>query len=344
MLAVQKTVRGPGVSLVEVPEPASPAPDEVIIEVAAAGICGSDVHIYEWKGSSYTSLERAMPVTLGHEFAGRVVAVGTEVTSLRPGDRITAVPSIGCGSCDACEAGRSNRCAAQQGVGLSRAGCFARYLRLPSRVCLPLPDSVSDELGALVEPLTIAMNAILVGQVGEGQRVLIIGAGPIAQGMAVFARAAGAKEVVVAGMNDSARFAVFRRLRFDRLIDFAHPSAAEQLALAKADGFDVVLEAAGAPPTIQQGVENLRHSGVLVVSGIHPGAATFDVTQVVRRSLQIRGAYGAPLQVWRDVISALGRDPDAFLPIITHRLPFDRALQGFDLACKREASKVLLLF
>ena len=344
MLAVQKTARGPGVMLVDVPEPASPGPAEVIVEVTAAGICGSDVHIYEWRGSSYDALEKSLPVTLGHEFAGRIAALGRDVISLKLGDRVTAVPSIGCGGCESCLAGKFNECGAQQGIGLSRAGCFARFVCLPARVCLPLPANVNDQLGALVEPLTIALNAVVTGQVGQGHRVLVLGAGPIAQGMAIFARAAGAKEVVVTGMNDKSRFGVFRQLRIDRLIDFADHDASEQLASARANGFDVVLEATGVPTTIQQGLQNLRHAGVLVTAGIHPAPAAFDVTQLVRRSLQIRGAYGAPLSIWRDVIAALQRKPADFSPIISHRLPFAQALQGFELAHKREASKVMLLF
>jgi len=343
MLAVQKVRPEPGIDLVEIAEIAAPGPDEVLVEVRAAGICGSDVHISEWRGDGYAAMAALLPITIGHEFAGRVAAVGRDVTTLKVGDRVTASPSIGCGACPACEAGRAAECAAHQGLGLSRPGCFAPFVLAPARVCLPLPQGLPDELGALVEPLTIGANAVRVGEVADGHRVLVLGAGPVAQGMAVFARLAGARQVVVTGFDDAPRLEILRQLGADHAIDLSLPGASDALAALAGEGFDVVMEATGAPQTIAQGLALLRRRGVFAAAGIHSAPAQLDVTQLVRRSLQLRGAYGAPMAVWRAVIEALSREPERFAPIITHRLPFSKALEGFALAQSRAASKVILV-
>lgn len=338
MKALQKTAPGFGLELREVAEPAAPGPGEVLLEVAAVGICGSDLHIYEWSGG-YEFVTAAMPVTLGHEFAGRVAAVGEGVSDVAPGDRVTVMPSVTCGTCAACQARDYDRCVTRTGIGMTRAGAFARQVVAPAINCVRLPDRVDSELAALTEPLTVGARAVETGEVKRGDRVLIMGPGTVGQTIAVMARAAGA-EVTIVGKHDADRLACLRALGFARALDLRDGPLAEVLGT---DKFDVVFEATGVPATINQGLALLRRWGILVVCGIHAAHAPVDLNRLNREQLQIRGSNRATRVTWRRVLGLLAREGERLRPMITHRLPLDRALEGFELARQKVASKVMIL-
>lgn len=338
MQAIQKTRPGFGLELREVPEPSSPAPGEVLIEVAAAGICGSDLHIYEWTGG-YEFVTPAMPVTLGHEFAGRVAAAGPGVTTLKAGDRVTVMPSVTCGVCAACQARDFDRCLTRTGIGMTRPGAFARRVLAPALNCVRLPDSVDDELAALAEPLTVGARAVESGEIKRGDRVLVMGPGTVGQTIAVMARAAGA-EVTVVGKDDADRLACLKALGFARLVDLKDRPLADSVGPEK---FDVVFEATGTPATINHGLGLLRRWGILVVCGIHASHAPVDLNRLNREQLQIRGSNRASRATWDRVVEVLAAEGGRLRPMITHRLPLERALEGFELARQKIASKVMLL-
>jgi len=341
MLALRKTVAGFGLELQEVPGAHPPGPGEVVLEVEAAGICGSDVHAYEWTGG-YEFMVPKLPLTMGHEFAARVARTGTG-SGWNEGDRVCVIPFIACGHCANCRADDARNCLNREGIGLTRDGGFAREVRVPARCCVALPEAVDAELGALVEPLGVGAEAVLVGEVGLGDTVLVLGPGTIGQAIALMARRAGAARVLIAGRADAPRFEVCRALGFTELLDVAEAPLAEQVRAATGGhAVDVVLEATGVPATLNEGLSVLRKGGACVVVGIHAAPLTLPLTEFVRMRHQLRASHGAARGTWDRVIAHLASDPEGFRPMITHRLPLERGLEGFELARQRAASKVIL--
>lgn len=341
MLSLRKTKSAFGLDFADMPEAAAPGPGEVTIQVENVGICGSDVHAYEWT-EGYGFMSSRLPVTMGHEFAGVVAAAGPGAT-MPIGTRVTVNPAITCGHCASCRRDDARNCFNRESIGLTRDGGFAKHVTIPDRNCLILPESVDTELGALTEPLGVSAEAVLTGEVKLGDTVLIMGPGTIGQGIALMARAAGAGRVLMAGRADAPRFDVMRALGFDDLIDIADAPLREQV-LDRTNGkpVDVVLEATGHPASIAAGMAVLKKAGVIVAVGIHPENVTFNLTDFVRMRHQLRASHGTGSGTFNRVLNLLGRDPDAFRPMITHRMPLARGLDGFELARQRAASKVML--
>ena len=343
MRAVQKVRPEFGLDLREVPEPDAPLADEVIVSVAATGVCGTDLHIYEWT-PGYEAMTQCMPVTLGHEFSGVIASVGSSVRGLDVGTLVAVRPSVVCGRCAACRDGRPDDCSHRTGLGVTRDGALARVVRVPAENCMPVPRGMDPHIAALTEPMTVSAEAVDTGEVQPGSRVLILGPGNIGQGAALFAREAGAARIVIAGKRDAPRLDVLRTMGFHDTVDTGERSLLDALAPYLADGkFDVVIEATGSPAVVQPALDVLRKRGILVVVGIHAKPASIDLTRLVRAHQQIRGSYRAPLATWPRVIAFLQRNADLVSNMITHRLPLDRAVEGIELSRTRSASKVLIV-
>ena len=337
MLALRKLEPAPGISLAEVPRPRARA-DEVIVAVEAVGICGTDLHIADWTGG-YEAMTSAMPVTLGHEFAGRVAAGA----GLAAGTRVVVRPSVVCGACPACRAGTAERCTARTGIGIRRDGGFAAEVAVPAVNCVAVPEGLDAEIAALAEPMTVAAEAVDRAALRPGARVLVLGPGPIGLGVALFAESAGAGEIVLAGRDDAARFAVARALGFDRLVDVGARPLAEALAEAGEDRpFDTVIEATGVARLVGEALAVLDQDGTLVVVGIHSRAASLDLVRLVRSGQTVRGSYRAPLATWPRVLAAVAAEPERFRRLISHRLPLAAALDGFAAMRDRSGVKVML--
>jgi len=343
MQALQKTRPAFGLELREVAAPQTPGPDEIIVAVSAAGICGTDLHIYEWT-AGYEAMTRAMPVTLGHEFSGTVAAIGPGVNGMREGAVVAVRPSVVCGRCAACLAGNAEACTQRSGIGVTRDGALARLVRVPAQNCIAAPPGLDSEIVALAEPMTVSAEAVDTAAVRAGDRVLVLGPGNIGQGVALFARAAGAAQVVIVGRNDALRLEVLRRMGFADTVDSCERTLTQALSPYLAQGkFDVVIEATGVPEVVPEALDVLRKRGILVVAGIHPRAASIDLTRLVREHQQIRGTYRAPIATWARVIDFLGHNADLVRNMISHRVPLARALEGFALARNKAASKVLIV-
>lgn len=341
MLALRKTSAAFGLEFQEIPDPPPPGPAEVVLRVDAVGICGSDVHAYEWT-DGYGFMVPHLPLTMGHEFCGTIIRNGTG-SGFAEGDRVAVIPFVFCGVCANCRAGDTRNCLKREGIGLTRDGGFQAEVRVPSRCCVALPSGLEAELAALTEPLGVGMQAVLTGEVGLGDTVLVLGPGTIGQAIALFARLAGAARVIVAGRADAPRFEVLRALGFTDLVDVAEGPLREQvLALTGGRAVDVVLEATGVPASINEGLAVLKKGGTIVAAGIHAAPLTLPLTDFVRMRHQLRASHGAERGTWDRVLAHLARDPESFRPMITHRLPLERGLEGFELARQRAASKVIL--
>ncbi len=337
MQALRKTRPAAGLELVDVPVPLLEADSgDVLVEVSATGICGSDLHVDDWT-SSYAFITGSIPVTIGHEF------VGVARTGPLAGRRVVVRPSVTCGVCAACAAGDHDGCERRRGIGMTRDGAFARWVRVPARNCVPVPDALSDELAALTEPLTISMQALRIAGNVAGRRVLVMGPGTIGQGIAVLARRAGAAQVVVSGFDDEARFDALRRMGFDALVDVAGQPLAEGCGAHTGGAlFDVVFEATGVPETIAQALPLLRRNGIVVVTGIHARPLALDLTPLVRNQHQLRGSFRPPESDWPLALELMGELDAVMRPMVSHVLPLSRAAEGFALAHAKAASKVLL--
>jgi 2-desacetyl-2-hydroxyethyl bacteriochlorophyllide A dehydrogenase len=340
MLALRKTAPAPGLELGEVPEPVAQA-GEVLVAVEAAGICGTDVHIAEWT-AGYESMTAAMPVTIGHEFAGRIVALGKGARGVAEGQQVTVRPSTVCGRCAACAAGDPDGCTNRRGIGIGRDGAFTSLVRVPALNCVAVPDGLDAEMAAMTEPLSVSMHAVDLAGVRPGQRVLVLGPGPIGLGIAIFAASAGA-EVVLAGVGDASRLATARAACDVTTIDLAGSDLPSALVGGgQGAPFDAVIEAAGVAAAVGDGLRQLRKGGIFVVAGIHARPAMVDLTQLVRMEQTIHGAYRAPIADWSRVLAFMLRNEEMVRTMVTHRLPLSEALQGFSLLHSRAASKVIL--
>ena len=326
MLALRKTAAAFGLEFQHAPDPPPPGPAEVVVRVDAVGICGSDVHAYEWT-AGYEFMVPHLPLTMGHEFCGTIIRNGTG-SGFAEGDRVTVIPFVYCGACAQCRAGDTG---------------FQAEVRVPSRCCVALPEGLDAELAALTEPLGVGAEAVLTGEVGLGDTVLVLGPGTIGQAIALFARLAGAARVIVAGRADAPRFDVLRALSFSELVDVADGPLKDQvLALTGGRAVDVVLEATGVPQTLVEGLSVLKKGGVIVAAGIHAEALVLPLTDFVRMRHQLRATHGAERRTWDRVLAHLSRATESFRPMITHRLPLARGIEGFELARQRVASKVIL--
>ena len=341
MKALQKTAPAFGLEWRDVPSPTIDAPDDVIVEVAAAGVCGSDLHIYDWTGG-YDFVTPAMPVTIGHEFAGVVVAHGCDAGPLALGQRVVVIPSVECNACRHCVAGHPDDCQDRRGIGMLRDGAFAQFVKVPARNCLPLPDGFDLSVAALCEPLSIALSAVDTGAVGTGDTVLVLGPGSIGQAIALLAEQRGA-QVVVAGYDDEQRLAGVRELGIERTVDLKHQSPRDAAALVDSDAFDIVIDAAGVQSAVDSGLAVLRASGVMVLCGIHANRVTFDGARFVRMRHQIRGTYRATRRTWRNVVDFVIANEARLARLISHRLPLSDALVSFDLAKSKVVGKIMLI-
>ena len=342
-----KVRQAPGIEVREVEVPAV-GDGDILVKVAAAGICGSDVHYYQWtRGSEIVRV----PVILGHEFSGEVVEVGSGVTGVAVGDRICAPPGMACGACPECRAGRGDRCGAMLGPGIRSDGFFAEYGRLTAAAqVFKLPPEVSLAAAALMEPLGVCLNAVDVSELRVGQTAAVLGPGPIGLLTTALLRAGGAGLVVVAGTSaDGMRLRLAERLGADEVTVVDGDSGAALAARAAAldgGGFDLVFEATGNPEAIQQSIDLVKRGGQVVLMGIYGAPAAIDPTPMVRARKNIVSAYGygaGGTATWKRALRLLAAGRLDVEPVITHRLPLARAEDGFRLALDKQAAKVLLI-
>jgi L-iditol 2-dehydrogenase len=278
---------GPGeMPLRDHPEP-SPAAGEVVVAVRAAGICGSDVH-----GFLGATGRRRPGVVMGHEAAGDVIEVGAGVTSVRPGDRVILRSILACGHCEGCLRGQPNLCRDRRGMGMHFDGAYAERIAVPEALLLPMPDTLSYEEGALVEPLAVAMHAVNITPFALLDFVVVIGAGAIGLLTLLAARLRGAGSIVVTDLS-AHRLAVARSLGADLTIDVSTSDPVERvLAATNGRGADAVLEAVGVSATTGQSVRVARSGGHVTWIGNSAPVVELPMQELVTRELTLRGSYG----------------------------------------------------
>jgi L-iditol 2-dehydrogenase len=323
----------------DVPEP-EPGAGEVKISVQAAGICGTDLHI--WHGD--VEIPVKPPVTLGHEFSGVITDLGPGVAGLEVGQRVTAENSHSvCGRCEYCMTGDYNLCAERLATGYAFNGAFAPYVVVPAIRVHPLPESVDFFTGALTDPSACTYRAVVEkGQVSPGETVLILGVGPMGLFSTQYAKLAGAKVILAGTPADAARLEIGRQLNADHTVDATAGDAAEQiLGLAGPNGIDVVLECSGAPPAARLGLQVIKKRGRYVLVGICGRPYELNVDAILYKEVVVKGMFSHKYPAWEKAITLAAEGLVKAQPLITDVLPLAEWETGFRRFEARQALKVI---
>ena len=338
MQALVKAEAGEGLVLREVPTPPVGIND-VLIRVDRTGICGTDVHIWKWDAWARRTIP--VPMVVGHEFVGTIVAVGSNVSDFEPGWVVGGEGHVVCGRCRNCLAGRRHLCAYTKGVGVNRPGAFAEYVSLPMTNVWHHADGVDLDVAAIFDPLGNAVHTALHFDV-LGEDVLITGAGPIGCMAAAVARHAGARHVVVTDLNPY-RLDLAKKLGATRVVDVRHETLADvQKELGMAEGFDVACEMSGSPKAFAELIPQMCHGGKIALLGIPGDPPNIDWNDVVFNMLTIQGIYGREMyETWYKMTVML-QSGLTISPIITHRFGFREYEKAFATMMGGESGKVVL--
>jgi 2-desacetyl-2-hydroxyethyl bacteriochlorophyllide A dehydrogenase len=344
MKAIVKAQPAPGIEIRDAVLPV-PHPGEVLVRVEAVGICGSDVHIYEWT-PGYEFLTPHFPLTLGHEFAGEIV--DSRASSFRVGEEVTSETGRICGKCFFCKQGKGVLCSLRSSfgrIGLERNGAMAEFVVAHEDCLHRIPPGVSLEEAAVTEPAAVALGAVELARFFPGDVVVVLGPGPIGLLIVQMCKALGAGQVVILGQEaDRPRLEVARKLGADLTLISEDPQAMTKLMdLTQGLGAGAVFEVSGSPAAAVSGLQMLRRAGEMILVGIYPQPIPVDAThQMVRQMKSIKGSYGgAPLD-WDRVLSLMAARKLKVAPLISNILPLERASEGFEAVLRKEALKILL--
>jgi threonine 3-dehydrogenase len=342
MKAVRKMTAAKGLAMQEIPIPTL-GPQDALIKIDAAGICGTDYHIYSWDKWSQNRIKP--PLTLGHEFIGTVAKVGEEVHHITPGDRVSGEGHIVCGHCNFCRTGQAHICQTVEIIGVDREGCFAEYLAMPVDNLWPVPDEIPDKFASIYDPIGNAMHTVMSAHI-SGTSVLIMGAGAIGLFAVSIAKAAGASLVIVIEPNsyksDLAKKGgadiVLNPMTDD--VETAVMNATHKI------GPEVILEMSGNPKAMKQAFQLLRKGGEICLLGLPSGDVPVDWSEeIIFKGITIHGITGRRMyDTWYQTHEFLLHHRDLIDAAVTHVLPFDQFQKGFDLMEKGDCGKVVLTF
>ena len=340
MKALMKTQPAPGASCERRPRPPL-GPNDVLVNVQAASICGTDLHIYRWDPVMRQRVHP--PMIFGHEFCGTVEAVGSEVSEIRPGQFVSAEMHLACGHCLQCRIGQQHLCQKLEIIGIDRDGCFAQFVKIPARNILPIDPAIPRDYAALLDPLGNAVHSVLAGEIA-GQTVAVVGCGPIGLMAIQVAKSCGASAVYGIEIKPQ-RIQLAQRVGADAVFN---PKQTDVVAAVReatsGAGTDVVLEMSGNPTAILQAFKMLRLGGRVSLLGLPPEPVQLDlVDAIIFKGATVQGIYGRRMyDTWYRMLSLLKAGRIDLEPLISERLPLEGFERAFDLLGKGEASKILL--
>jgi L-iditol 2-dehydrogenase len=339
MKAIVKVAPGEGhVELKEWPEP-SPQQDEVKLRVAAAGICGTDIHIIKGRWQCRP------PVVLGHEFCGTVVEIGSQVRGWKAGDRVVAAnPARTCGLCHHCRSGNPFMCPERVSAGYMIDGAFAEYICIAAGQCHHLPENVSFRQVACGEPLSVAVRAVIERtSVHAGDLVLVSGPGCIGLLTMMIAKLQGARVVVAGIARDQRRLELARSLGADVVVDTSKEDVREIVrSLSDGDGVELAYECAGAVESLDACLDAIRKGGTVVQAGVYPGRVETDINRIMMKELRFIGTYGYVWTTWQRSLRLLHEGKVNTEAIISHEFPLNRFEEAFRVTQDGSAVKVIL--
>jgi threonine 3-dehydrogenase len=338
MKALVKAKAEPGLWMDDVPAP-EPGPDEVLVKVRKTGICGTDIHIYNW--DEWAQRTVPVPMVVGHEYAGEIVELGANVRDLKLGQRVSGEGHVIGMHSRAARGGRFHMDPETRGIGVNIPGAFAEYVKIPAFNIVPLPDDVDDELGAILDPLGNAVHTALAFDL-VGEDVLITGAGPIGIMAGAIARHVGARHVVITDINPL-RLKLATEVAEVTPVDTSKEDLRDVMRrLRMKEGFDVGLEMSGAPAAFNQMIDHLVMGGRIAMLGIPAKPAPVDWTRIVFKLMTIKGIYGREMfETWHKMIAMLQSGLDV-RKVITHRLAVQNFQQGFEIMRAGQSGKIVL--
>lgn len=338
MKALTKTAPAPGLEMMRAPVPEI-GPDDVLIRISKTGICGTDIHIWDW--DDWAAKTVPVPLITGHEFAGEIVELGRNVTDLSLGQRVSGEGHLIGKHSRQSRAGRFHLDPETRGIGVNEQGAFAEYLRLPAFNTVPLPDTIDDEIGAILDPLGNAVHTALSFDL-VGEDVLITGAGPIGIMAAAVARHVGARHIVITDINPD-RLALAEKVVDVATVNVATDELSDTMArLSMKQGFDVGLEMSGNQRALDQMVDAMTMGGNIALLGIPPGKSPVDWSHIVFKALTIKGVYGREIfETWYKMIAMLENGLDV-RGVITHRMKADNYAEGFETMKSGTSGKIVL--
>jgi len=338
MKAIVKSQRKPGLWLEDVPVP-KPGINDVLIRVLMTGICGTDLHIYEWDEWAQSTIP--VPLVIGHEFVGEVAEVGSNVADFHPGDIVSGEGHVVCGRCRNCLAGRRHLCAHTLGIGVNRPGAFAEYIVLPVTNIWKHSPGVDLEVAAIFDPFGNAVHTALSFPV-LGEDVLITGAGPIGIMAAAVVRHAGARHVVITDVKPN-RLDLARKIGVTLAVDSTNVRLVDvQKQLGMHEGFDVGLEMSGSPAAFREMLANMSHGAKIAMLGLPSSEFSVDWRHVIFNMLTLKGIYGREMyETWYKMTVMLESGLD-IKPVITHRFKWNQFEQGLAAMKSGDSGKVIL--
>ncbi len=338
MKALVKSKPERGIWMEDIPTP-TVGHNDVLIKISRSAICGTDIHIYQWDEWAKSTIP--VPLAIGHEFAGEIVEVGSEVKGFVPGDRVSAEGHITCGVCRNCRAGRRHLCINTVGVGVDRPGAFAEYLSVPAFNVFKLPNVISNDMASILDPLGNATHTALSFDL-VGEDVLITGAGPIGVMAVAIARYAGARHIVITDINDY-RLDLARKMGASAALNVTQDSLDDTMQqLGMTEGFDVGMEMSGNPQAFRDMLRTMHHGGRIAILGIPPEETSVDWHQIIFKGLILKGIYGREMfETWYKMSSMLQSGLN-IEPIITHHFDVDEFQPAFELMESGQSGKVIL--
>jgi threonine 3-dehydrogenase len=338
MQALSKHRAEPGIWLVSAPVPA-PGTNEVLVKIHITGICGTDLHIYNWDGWAQRNIQ--VPRIIGHEFVGEIAAIGDGVSGFAVGDRVTAEGHVTCGLCRNCRAGKRHLCHLAVGIGGGRDGAFAEYLVVPAANLWRVHPDIPSATAAIMDPLGNAVHTALSFDL-IGEDVLITGAGPIGIMAAAVSRFVGARHVVITDINDY-RLELARKTTACHGVNVSQTSLDEVVRdLQMSNGFDVGLEMSGNPQAFRDMIKHMYHGGHIGLLGFLPPTTEINWDEIIFKGLHLKGIYGREMfETWYKMTQLLRSGLD-ISPVITHVFPVVDYHQAFEVVHSGECGKVLL--
>jgi threonine 3-dehydrogenase len=338
MKALIKARAEPGLVVEDVPVPPV-GREDVLIRVLRTGVCGTDLHIYEWDGWAQANV--TAPLVIGHEFAGEVVQTGADVHDLHEGDLVSGEGHLVCGHCRNCMAGRRVQCGRTKSVGVNRAGAFAEFIALPATNVWRHHPGIDLDVAAIFDPFGNAVHTALTFPV-LGEDILITGAGPIGIMAAIVARHAGARHIVISDVSGY-RLDLARRIGVTRAVDVSQATVADVMhELGMKEGFDVGFEMSGKPPALREMLACMTHGGKIALLGLPAEEFGIDWAHLATNMITIKGIYGRQMfETWYEM-SVLIQSGLDISPVITHRFDAADFEQAFATVRDAKCGKVVL--
>lgn len=338
MKALVKKERAPGLVLMDIPKPEIGDTD-VLIKIKKTAICGTDIHIYNW--DEWSQEHVTVPMQVGHEFVGEIVEVGRAVPDIHVGERVSGEGHLVCGHCRNCKGGRRHLCPNTRGVGVNHPGAFAEYLALPASNVFQVPEGISDDEAAILDPLGNAVHTTLSFDL-VGEDVLITGAGPIGIMAGAIAKHAGARHVVITDLNPY-RLELAKMMGIPHCVNVKDQNLKDVMAdLGMVEGFDVGLEMSGSPAGFGSMLASMAHGGKIALLGILPKETQINWDDIIFKGLKVKGIYGREIfETWYKMCAMIQSGLN-IKPIFTHQFPVDEFQKGFEIMASGQSGKVIL--